>query len=994
MYSTLKLWIAQSISWQTFIDFRLPKEKIANYNFIEDFDDFYLSLISNAFDILEQPVIEEQNKNELLQIARGLEIYSLELKRDFFSGVNIDKNILFSAGFYYISDFSASALLLSEKFEISNYNEPIDIFISCFLRRKFSKNKYCNLLNDFIISGNVEYLDKLYLLVKQGLSTSIQTMGLSYLSYLLAERILDKFRKNNIWYDLLQFNSIDYWIDFITVKTEKSLPIWDFFPSQRKAIFNNIFDTKKTTTIQMPTSAGKTAICELIIYDEFKKNPSCKILYLAPFRALASELKQSLGGSLRKHGIKVKSIYGGNIPTQEEKIAIENTNLLISTPEKFIAIEDIFPELVNDFTTIICDEGHLIDDENRGLSYELLLTRLKNDKRFVFISAIIPNIDVINTWLGGTHERIITSQYRPTKLDFAFLKRKRTEYYLDINPTKSKPDNYFVNKFIDIDDENKEQNEYRFLNNKTGNLNKYPISAKTTSVTSALKSLPSGTVALFAASKGEHTGVRGLVNEIIKQIDYKLKFPNPIDFANQNQISLIFDYFSIVFGTSFILTKAIQYGFLFHYGDLPQLIREIIEEALRKGDIRLVVCTNTLAEGVNLPIKTMVLYSITRNVKNSITDRWEKEEISLRDLKNLVGRAGRAGQETQGLIIAINGSEYEYLKKLIEEDGIENVNGFLYNLIEALDVFIENKKEELSNELFERLGEDFLQLIDLIDKSVIHLLDNGIKIDEIDKKLNHLIENTLTFHQSNPNQKAIVKKVFKLRSEKVIPFIKQDKFKYLKLTGLDIREFENIENTFDLTNDLLLTLENPLDTKWLDYILDDLIFNLNNIQVAIDNFGISKINLRQGIIYWLNGYWYEDISAQLQVDINKALPIVNSLICYRIQNTLASILKYAESVFAEKDIELSNEVKKWTQYLLYGVNSHLKLDLIELGLNDRIVVNKLSDLIQTYSYEHVDYKQLKIFILMNEKELRLNIKGEIPELSMNLLNSFVEKLKY
>src|SRR5690606_5570728 len=106
----------------------------------------------------------------------------------------------------------------------------------------------------------------------------------------------------------------------------------------------------------------------------------------------------------------------------EERTSITDVNLLISTPEKFMVIEDIFPGISQLFTTIICDEGHLLDDDSRGLSYELLLSRLKSQgeevkRRFIFVSAIIPNISTVNAWLGGSDESLISSDYRPTELD-------------------------------------------------------------------------------------------------------------------------------------------------------------------------------------------------------------------------------------------------------------------------------------------------------------------------------------------------------------------------------------------------------------------------------------------------------------------------------------------------------------------------------------------------------------------------------------------------
>ena len=100
----LKLWIAQSESWQTFIDFRLPEDSSSAYVFVKRPDDFYISLFGSLYEILENPDTEKQ---KILSVAKGLEIYSLENKRENFDGVDQANNILFSAGLYYLADYSS-----------------------------------------------------------------------------------------------------------------------------------------------------------------------------------------------------------------------------------------------------------------------------------------------------------------------------------------------------------------------------------------------------------------------------------------------------------------------------------------------------------------------------------------------------------------------------------------------------------------------------------------------------------------------------------------------------------------------------------------------------------------------------------------------------------------------------------------------------------------------------------------------------------------------
>jgi helicase len=985
MHKELKLWIAQSASWQSYVDFSLASDVQSKYKFIDRYDDFYISLLSNAYEILESNQVDEK-KEVLFEIAKGLEIYSLREKRNHFNGINFYKNILYTSALYYLADYSASAFLLANLFKIENYNSEIDRFISGFLRRNLPENNYSDKLLEYLKYGQQEIIEELCSQIDSELNVSVQKNGQDYLSLLLAKRILDRFAVNNIWTDLLNYNSNEFWIEFVNSKVNKETPIWDFFPSQRQAILSGLITKNETVSIQMPTSSGKTAICELIAYNEFKNNEDCKILYLAPFRALASELKNSFGKSLRNLGVKVKTIYGGNIPTQEEKIAIESSNLLISTPEKFMAIEELDPELVNNFTIIICDEGHLIDDSNRGLSYELLLTRLKNEKRFIFISAIIPNISTINSWLGGKPENVIESNYRPTKLDFAFLEQSENSFMLNINPIDSIPINYKLNKFIT-------QEEFYFLNPKTGRRKKYPQSEKTISSTTALKALPSGSVALFATSKGKMTGVRGLVDEINKQINHKLEFPQPIEFADHVHVEKLTEYFSYIFNDNYPLTVSARNGFLYHNGDLPQFIREIIEDSLRSNKIRLVICTNTLAEGVNLPIKTIVLYSISRKFQESDTKKWVSEFINLRDLKNLVGRAGRAGKETKGLIIATKPSEFEYLVNLIKDEEIEPVKGFLYNLVESLNRQIEKYNITLSNEILDKQNESFLKLLDLIDSSIIQLLDVDIKDDDIEKIIEELLNSTLSSFQATLEEQKVLLNLFSLRSQKLKPYIREDKFYLLKSSGATLREFHEYEQYINFDHEFFQANINPLDENWLTFILDETIFQFTSIKNIFEEYNISQNDLKQAIILWLQGEWYESISMIFNEDIDKTLNIVNRVIIYNVQTILGQVIKLVETNLIEKEIEISQQVLKFPQFVLYGTTKNTILDLIEIGFNERIS-NDLLGLLIDERYEYIDLEDLQEILLENEILLTDLIRNEVPKLSFESLKMNYDYLKY
>ncbi|MFA6132812.1 MAG: DEAD/DEAH box helicase [Phycisphaerae bacterium] len=95
----------------------------------------------------------------------------------------------------------------------------------------------------------------------------------------------------------------------------------------------------------------------------------------------------------------------------------------------------------------------------------------------------------------------------------------------------------------------------------------------------------------------------------------------------------------------YVLADVLPYGIAFHYGNIPQLIRNEVESLFKAGIIKYLVCTSTLIEGVNLPAKSLFLRAPKRGRTKDMTEA---------DFWNLAGRAGRLGKEFQGNIICVD----------------------------------------------------------------------------------------------------------------------------------------------------------------------------------------------------------------------------------------------------------------------------------------------------------------------------------------------------
>ena len=125
---------------------------------------------------------------------------------------------------------------------------------------------------------------------------------------------------------------------------------------------------------------------------------------LVPLRSLAAELRQSMVRRLNSIGVVANAAYGGTVPSGDEIRGLDTTQALVATPETLTGILSANPAFAQRISLTICDEGHLLDAPARGVGLQPLLARLRTRRpghlRFVFVSAIVPNIDEINAWLG------------------------------------------------------------------------------------------------------------------------------------------------------------------------------------------------------------------------------------------------------------------------------------------------------------------------------------------------------------------------------------------------------------------------------------------------------------------------------------------------------------------------------------------------------------------------------------------------------------------
>ena len=548
-------WINESEKYEFCRSYGIPAEG----EFVFRQEDYYISLLGTLHDILnayykaQEPEEIAKVKRSMLGIVKGLLLYSQRETADEFHGVRQLNNQLYVAALYYLCDYAAIASWAMKNISIEDYDDVSGQLLSFIVTGGGSitgqgvKNTYYEVFKDiegFLLTGDDALLETVVECYNKKYEDRDFDSPTDFYMTSVLRCVLKKFYTENIWQTLRGIDASFDWTAYVGHSYRQH--ILSFLPSQRDAIDKGLLNYTGAFSLKMPTSAGKSYITELLIYHEVHSNPNARILYLAPLRALSRELRDRFRRIHKPLGFTYATKYGGSTASIVED-GIEDAQLLIATPESFLSIESSSQEVLNRFTLVICDEGQLLEDLSRGINYELLLTRLRSREnvRFLFISAIIPNIDVVNRWLKGTDEHIGDSTYRPSKLILA--EALVGDAAVDVFVDGDGNENYEITGFITKEDAQEEN-----LRNFDGKKQRWKVANVPVGCTLALRALRAGSVLLFTTGKTRGVGCTTLANYMIKMLDHGA-FDTPSNYITDlNELNKIIDYSAYQLGDAFL----------------------------------------------------------------------------------------------------------------------------------------------------------------------------------------------------------------------------------------------------------------------------------------------------------------------------------------------------------------------------------------------------------------------------------------------------------
>lgn len=380
----------------------------------------------------------------------------------------------------------------------------------------------------------------------------------------------------------------------------KEQGIEELYPPQAEALPYAL--EGKHLVLSIPTAAGKSLIAYLAIIQRLRQQPG-KALYVVPLRALAREKYEDLQ-CFEKLGFKV-GISTGDL--DESDVRLTKYDIIVCTSEKADSLLRHGITWLDKVRILVIDEIHLIHDPTRGPTLEVIIARFKAlnpHTQIIALSATIKNAVELADWLEA---KLVQSEWRPVIL-------KEGVFF---------------------------QNTIKF---NDGSVKKIEGDTKTALELLVEESLRGGGQTLvFVNNRKSTTSLALRLGDIVsKNLDEseKKSLKKIVSSMKRSEIEII--------SVEHSLLACIEKGTAFHHAGLESSHRRLVEQGFKDHSIKCIVATPTLAAGVNIPARRVIIRDLWRYDEN-----FGMTPIPILEYKQQAGRAGRPRYDTVGEAITI-----------------------------------------------------------------------------------------------------------------------------------------------------------------------------------------------------------------------------------------------------------------------------------------------------------------------------------------------------
>lgn len=377
--------------------------------------------------------------------------------------------------------------------------------------------------------------------------------------------------------------------------------------------------------VAIPTASGKSLIGYIPAL-ELMVSKGKKVLYIVPLKALASEKKDDFD-RFKELGIRTH-MSTGDLDSDDRNLS--DADVLVATSEKADSMIRHGSDWMKDVGLVIADEIHLIHDPGRGPTLEVILTKLmrrNRDLQIIALSATMSNAFDLAEWL---HAKLVESDWRPIPL-------KEGVYY---------------DGRIRFDDGTSRE-----------------VDSDGEDVWSIVKqAIQDGGQSLIFVNSRRSTEALA--------VKYSKKMSELAGRSLTQAEAALLEGDTESTATGRKLSSCVKCGIAFHNAGLTSRQRKYVEDNFRNGQIKCIVATPTLAAGINLPARRVVVRDTTRYETN-----YGNSPISVMEIKQMCGRAGRPGYDPYGeaVLVAKSETDFDHLMEDYVQHDTERLTSKLFN---------------------------------------------------------------------------------------------------------------------------------------------------------------------------------------------------------------------------------------------------------------------------------------------------------------------------
>ncbi len=739
----------------------------------------------------------------------------------------------------------------------------------------------------------------------------------------------------------------------------------------------------RRVVMSLPTSAGKTLVAQLLALKHFAAGLD-SVCYVAPMRSLGREVRDALRSRLRvvrgELGPDLPDYYPDFLTTDD----VADPEIDVMTPERLgHLMRNNLDEVLDRYGMFIFDEAHLVADPSRGFDLEWVLAMLHwktrtMHHRMILLSAALGNRAEIKAWIdpddGG---RLFSSEWRgPRRLHAVFY----TEALWD-EPT-----------YEAVSSANWPQ-RVRFP--LEGRVQLRPVAGAERHEVPLVE--PVGTLAFRVDRDGEHESARHSSStsqyEMNAQVVVAVGVAGPVLVVMSTRIMArqmaraiaghleysretreLTAFVRARLGDEHPLVPLLPYRVGYHHAGLPTDVLEALEQALREERLLYLAATTTLTEGVNLPVRSVVLAET----------RYEGQDPGAQILGarliNAMGRAGRATKESEGWVVVCKpgtptpadfdemrpvDDDLSVTSRLATEEALQALATFEETAAAAADAVFEHHANEVN---------DFIAFVWLVLTSFDEL-DQVPSAQDIDEALS----STLAFTQLSPEDQTRWNETARLVQEAFQGSEKSARRRWAK-TGTSIgsaRSLDKIAEEVATEAQRALNLGRLVNEPDVALEVLEAADALNNLLALFESpraWGFRRtpnaapnihVSPRAFLQQWISGAEIGALATEFLAEVPSRELAVEQIVdtvsehCeHYLSWTLGVVLTIANARLAEDAAE-RHLCENLPLYVRYGVDSSEAVELISSGLRSRAFAHRVAAVARA---EHLEEGGLRAWL--------------------------------